>query len=496
MSTSMHILSSLAPQTFNPYQISDLATEYVTLVKEAANTSGLTGSHPGFIDLAEDQLVDFGFNKNLSPAVVERVASIFNSAKAHNFLTKNSSHDGATVLIDPRRVLEKFQKKGLAKKSSSSSSQSVTQRLIGIPDTNAPKSSEHRVVPTEIGGDVTGVVNFFSDEGGTVGDKPDILTETFNRLFKRASKDDGSNPLKGVPAKELEVLEAGYDRAIYEGMEKACSLVTHSDGAIDVPSFLRDIMHHRPDMLEVVTSFSRCLTKRGHVYQPKKNGRTRSFLEDYNGLTDQITSIYDNLTKKRIFDCLVKTANAPTSVDYEQQADPEGGGSGGKEGDKKEKGESDKILPLFGFTDAMASPPQQSGGESAKADAPAGLGLLSGMRDNVQGLLSRPPAAAPLDLVRAEEEAAAQSSYMQLLGDEVLSEYDPYEVEEAFNALRRYAPHLATDPMVARVTVRSMLQYDGLDPMTVKQFAESENERVRMLTNYRRDEAAPAKASS
>jgi len=49
-----------------------------------------------------------------------------------------------------------------------------------------------------------------------------------------------------------------------------------------------------------------------------------------------------------------------------------------------------------------------------------------------------------------------------------LKREDPARVEQAFGVLRTYAPTLTRDPFVAGSTVAKMIQYEGVDPSTIK----------------------------
>src|SRR5690606_16717101 len=75
---------------------------------------------------------------------------------------------------------------------------------------------------------------------------------------------------------------------------------------------------------------------------------------------------------------------------------------------------------------------------------------------------------------RTMDAAMSQAVLLNLLNDEVLSEADPDAVIDAYNTLRSAMPEQSKDPALARVAVRQMIQYDGIDPQTLKMFSESE----------------------
>lgn len=77
-----------------------------------------------------------------------------------------------------------------------------------------------------------------------------------------------------------------------------------------------------------------------------------------------------------------------------------------------------------------------------------------------------------------------------LLTDEVLAEADPDAVVNAYNTFRQASPQLANDPNVMRVALRSAVQHQGIDPFTIKGFSDTESARQKVDdSNHRQDEA-------
>lgn len=69
-----------------------------------------------------------------------------------------------------------------------------------------------------------------------------------------------------------------------------------------------------------------------------------------------------------------------------------------------------------------------------------------------------------------------------LTTDDVLSEADPDLVASAYNTIRATAPNLASDINVMRVALRSAVQHEGIDPFTIKGLAETEAARQKVHT--------------
>ena len=70
-----------------------------------------------------------------------------------------------------------------------------------------------------------------------------------------------------------------------------------------------------------------------------------------------------------------------------------------------------------------------------------------------------------------------------LATDEILADADPEKVVEAYNTLRQLAPELASDINVARVTLRSMVQHDGLAIFDAQQYSSAELDKAKVDNN-------------
>ena len=72
-----------------------------------------------------------------------------------------------------------------------------------------------------------------------------------------------------------------------------------------------------------------------------------------------------------------------------------------------------------------------------------------------------------------------------MLTDEILSEEDPQKVVDAYNTLRDLAPEMASDINIARVTLRSMVQHEGLSVFDAHQFSQAELDKAKVDNNAR-----------
>ena len=139
------------------------------------------------------------------------------------------------------------------------------------------------------------------------------------------------------------------------------------------------------------------------------------------------------------------------------------------------------------------------GGDPSKSvlkTAPdAMFNMLAPARDHFfKGVLKH--ISTPGDQHADSEAALGDAQHLSLLQnllttDDVLSEADPDQVVSAYNTIRQTAPHLAKDVNVMRVALRSAVQHEGIDPFTIKGIAETETARQKAVAPAR-----PAKPSA
>lgn len=70
-----------------------------------------------------------------------------------------------------------------------------------------------------------------------------------------------------------------------------------------------------------------------------------------------------------------------------------------------------------------------------------------------------------------------------LATDEVLADADPDRVIDLYNSIRENSPQMAADVNIMRVTLRSMIQHDGVSPFDMKQLLDTENARQKVDFN-------------
>lgn len=79
-------------------------------------------------------------------------------------------------------------------------------------------------------------------------------------------------------------------------------------------------------------------------------------------------------------------------------------------------------------------------------------------------------------LIDEEDTNMRQTAMLQefLITDPILSEEDPDKVTSLYNTIRKVAPQVASDRNAMVVALRSMVQHDGIAPQDLRQFADTE----------------------
>lgn len=462
-----------------PRDLAKLAAEFVTQVKKTASEQNITDAEQ-FIKMASTSLIKFSSTRNLAPSVVERLATLFNSAKVSASLSKSDLNKrGSTVaLMNPAEVVQMYKQAGLRKSAEPDSSVETSrtfknhrgQMTLNIVDKDAQGQT--------FGAEDLGMEIFKSLRQG-------FLDKTASAQSPRTLVDD----IKEAGEAEVLLAKHSYLNSIQDHLRKMCSIVVVSGGP-NVVDFLSDVQAARPDLIGAAASFAKMLTKNASTPRRKIKLKSRKVcpevLRSYGGLTDhleKVASLQRSAAYLEHVTSLTKTAReAMGDVDPNQTEgrDNETGDNKGA-GYQTESGArvgSDRVMGLFGFSpnQSYKQEPTPSPKPSIPKSSPVNVSLTTHfqkMREN-----KKPPSR---DLVDADSAARLKSTFFALLSDEALADEDPYDLEEALNTLHGVAPHLAANPAVARVVVRSMMQYDGVDPLAIKQFAESEREMLRSI---------------
>lgn len=449
-----------------PRALSALASNFLSGVKKQASAKQIMDAD-AFVSLAADELIKFAEERNLPVSVVERLATLFNSAKASSALHKTAINQrGSTVaLLDPAGVVARYKQTGIGKKAASKKPESLREILQYNPQTRLHiinKDAQCNSVGAE---DISD--NIFREiTAGLISKSASVQPEK-ESIVEQIQK-----------AKPEEILLAKHSllNDINSELRKMCSIVAVSGGPSAV-EFLSDVQAIRPDLLGAGAAFSKALTKQAS--RKKLSLKPRSvkpaFLRSYGGLAEGLEKVASMQRRLNLIEGITKHAAGP-GFSYNNIIDDPASGAG-PSASSDTIGE-DRVLHLFDL-DTAAKPPSAKPVPD-KSVAPMNTGMQGMLSEHVRRLRENPPQPSR-KLVDADNESRLKSTFLALMNDEALADQDPYDLEEALNTLHSVAPNLAANPAVARVVVRSMMQYDGVDPLAIKQFAESEREMLRSL---------------
>jgi hypothetical protein len=426
----------------------------------------------------KEVFLKFANKKNLAPALLEKLGQVYNTAKTVNYLDKSASdkRGDSFKVLDVEDLLEAYTKEAksdYSNNSFSSLSQSkrVPKDLFGGMVKEIPVESSLGEQEIKLASDIR---NKFKKECHNK-----TNTDTLNQLVFELKEDirDLAEDFSG----EIQTKSANFDKveqdALYyfEGNAKeACDMLA---------SYLED-------------------TKYLTVKRASDSGKSR-LVEDYASLNliGQIQNKINELgiAKKAEFqkshlselsddEQNIKSAHSAPTVNVNVPKDKNlsviakaiadgGGGSGGgsseaasasKKKDLSSGSKGEGLIGALGNSDIV-----QKGPSSFKDFL---LGSVAEFADTE----NKDQKEYDLNLRDVEQAAVLQNL---LATDEILADADPEKVVEAYNTLRQLAPELASDINVARVTLRSMVQHDGLAIFDAQQYSSAEMDAAKVDNN-------------
>ena len=424
----------------------------------------------------KEVFLKFANEKNLAPALLEKLGQVYNTAKTVNYLDKSASdkRGDSFKVLDVEDLLEAYTKEAKSDYSNNnfsslSQSKRVPKDLFGSMVKEIPVESSLGEQEIKLASDIR---NKFKKES-----RNKRNTDTLNQLVFELKED--IRDLAEDFSKEIQTKSANFDKveqdALYyfEGNAKeACDMLA---------SYLED-------------------TKYLTVKRASDAGKSR-LVEDYASLNliGQIQNKINELgvAKKAEFrashlselsedEKSIKSAAGPPIVnvnvpkdknlDIIAKAIQSGGGGGGsseaasasKKKDLSSSNKGESLIGALGNSDIV-----QKGPSSFRDTLLNAVGAFADTENKDQKEYD-------LNLRDVEQAAVLQNL---LATDEILADADPEKVVEAYNTLRQLAPELASDINVARVTLRSMVQHDGLAIFDAQQYSSAELDKAKVDNN-------------
>ncbi len=415
----------------------------------------------------EGELIKFANEKNMSPALLEGLGQLFNTAKTLCYMDKSANRGDSFPLVNVQDLVSQYVEVPATKLASDPDGWLATDAQL--------KPSSNRM-PSFLDLPETDGMDFEMDKCASV--------------TKAASPRRPENPAAIDRANLSTLSQVQFDceqdaRFILDRFVKRAR-----QGSLDFTSIELDALATMGDeakpALDQVASYlgSKHITVKRATYDGKPRLVDCPEVVEIELIANAIGRIKEAtvMIKEMEADC-AKSASALLEEGDEspkaQVQDPKGS--------RGPSVASPVALPKFEMGDASKSP--------LKTAPDAMFELLKPSRDFFFKNVAKHIATPDHDHLKVDD-ALADSQHLALLQnlmttDDVLAEADPDQVVSAYNTIRQTAPDLAKDINVMRVALRSAVQHEGIDPFTIKGIAETElaRQKVQHGIGQQRDRA-------
>ena len=421
---------------------------------------------------AEGELLKFANEQNLSPALLEGLGQLFNTAKTISYMDKSANRGGTFPTVDVQRIVSQYLEVPASKMAADQDGWLQTDKemaprtkmpnFFDMPETgdtgldftvDAVKSASTRreslgplraniatteMVKTDFEEDARTLLNRLVKSARRGNLNWELLEGDSLALFGDDVKPAIENAVSYLKANNITVKRASYD-----GKPR----FVESPAVVEIEFLMRSLDNIKAanEMLSELQGELKSATQT--LVAPEKPEATSA-------AQDMANALVANQEKS--------SPKAPA---------PQSGKGGGLS------------TPGGSLRDSLPS-----AGDSSKSILKTGpdaiFDLLRPARDHFMKSVAR-HVSTPHDDSGEINGAMDDAHHLALLQnlmttDDVLSEADPDQVVSAFNTIRSTAPQLAKDINVMRVALRSAVQHEGIDPFTVKGLAETETARAKV----------------
>jgi len=424
----------------------------------------------------EGEILKFASQHNLATALVETLGQLFNTAKTVAHFEKAANRGSDFPLLDVPAMVSKYLEVAPVKQASRHAESAFDQFNCGLDDKNYH------------------LPDFFKDCGMPVQVVKDDFTET--PMESKSASEPGPTRLtyrdETHERKNLEQLEQArfeFIEDLREDLTKLAQLIKRN--GVDFEQFETDALAiHGDSVKAAVDATARfCNTKYTQVKRASadKKGEPR-VVRDELGVLAQLEQVKFDMQKIAV---ATEALGEQTGL-VERAAKPN---------KPREKVPDESPMQMTNEPDApgkaQAAPsrkaPTSGGGERPSyvgalekgfTNAAAPITNMPAMRGHLEDFLGQGFNSDQQQVDTGYADAKHMSVLQQLLmNDEVLSEADHDKVVSMFNTLRRTSPSIASDPNIAGVALRSMIQHDGISPFDVKSFLDTEGAKQKVDFN-------------
>lgn len=416
----------------------------------------------------KDVFLKFAKDKNLSPALLEKLGHVYNTAKTVNYLDKTASHKRGSSfkILDVPDLLNTYEKKAESNHKYSN---------FGFED---------KRVPADL---------FNMTESFKVNEEP---AETYTEVKAASERIQSfkSSAVNEVNTRHYDQLKFELKEDLRDLTAKFASELRSTD--IEFEDVERDANYYFEGAAKEACDFLSKNMESAHVSikRASDSGDTR-VIEDYPAL-NMVGQAQKILCDLHVVDGeQFKSAHVQDSQKEKSASILDQFGNPVKDTTKKrDKKKADPKKDPEPPSPNLSNAEVQGGGDSGsvggvlsdlnKAILPGAQATASGLGQLGKLYETGNNEQQDMDLGMQEMEHAAILQNL-LSTDEILSEEDPEKVMDAYNTFRRLAPQLAGDVNIARVTLRSMVQHDGVSVFDANQFSRAEHDAQKVDNNIR-----------
>lgn len=421
--------------------------------------------------------------RNLSPALLEKLAQVFNTSKTIVGLKKQANRGDSFSIVDVPKLVERY--------TEYRPGESVASSVKKSRQDGGVEKSASAVSGVVDGGRLPNAFSFESGESGWAAAGGSECGDAFVSKQASRSADDIQDRRDGLVYRSITgnlnlavdtASQVAYDTHM-DILEKCAGIMhrlTPDDGRW--AECVRDIADNLglEKAASVITAVESYFLEHRHHFKPADLEKDASaddsaFARDRHGVVEDAEEIYE-------LQQINKQAHEQLAV-YEKVA----GKGGNKAADDDEDDSSVQNAAKLGnetmaaLVAGMKSPWMESPKDnpmssmlSPKDTPTAGLiGALAASR----GALVNPDDKKFIDASR--DKARSEAAIQQLLmSDPTISEADPEEVRTLYETVNRLSPTIANDPVLLGPVLKEALQYGSLPIQQAKDLLEAEKHSI------------------
>jgi len=431
----------------------------------------------------EDEFLKYAHEENMAPALLEKLAQIYNTAKSVHYFKQADTHGisrgESFKVVDVDSLVDRFTKIATLKKSASTTTESAKYaNLTELLEGN--------------GGRAPHLVDW---------DGEDPSTDEYHEVKMACAAHQ-----KIVEASLLEQRLEVTDQAVFEAKEdirdllgeissdimKVATDTTFESLEADAIRVGEGAFGTACDKLDAFMTAQGCGQKRASGPSPARFIRNPETFTKLATVQDKLNWLeMSELFRSDLVEKIATTTEEEKKKKSEKKdKDPFGFDlptvkrDGGKLTtlEALQKGDGSAIgvaaqntaKDIFGAA-GIAGQAASSIPERGKAVAESVMGQF----DTTEGILNkfRKKWKGDQEAIDEDFDQTARAAMIQdfLITDPILSDADPDQVLEMYNTLVQFSPELSKDKNVMRVALRSAIQHDGLAPQDLRQFLDTEH---------------------